>query len=166
MLFHLSAMHNQLKAYLAGAYILLLLLLLLSMCRRDRGPAPEDVGGDGDIKVTLFWDFPGDVDLHVDQPNGNELSFMDMDDSANGGGVLDVDNRAGGPGSAENAYWRRPMQGRYRVRVVYYRVDEAAPQGGPVRVVIKVNGRQQEYNVNLSTEREDVIVNTFNYTAQ
>lgn len=159
-------MNNQLKAYLAGAYILLLLLLLLSMCRRDRGPAPEDVGGDGDIKVTLFWDFPGDVDLHVDQPNGVELSFMNMDDSANGGGVLDVDDRIGGRGSAENAYWRRPMEGDYTVRVVFYRVDEEAPTGGPVRVVVKVNGQQQEFNLQLTSLGEDKTVHTFNYTAR
>lgn len=157
-------MHNQLKAYLAGAFILLLLLLLLSTCGRRRGPAPEDIGGDGDIKVTLFWDFPGDVDLHVDQPNGNELSFMNMDDSSNGGGVLDVDNRQGGQGSAENAYWRSPQAGTYTVRVVYYRADDMAPNGGPVRVVVKVNGRQQEFNINLNTEHEDRTVHSFNYS--
>ncbi len=159
-------MHNQLKAYLAGAFILLITLLLLSTCGRRRGPAPEEVGGDGDIKVTLFWDFPGDVDLHVDQPNGTELSFMNMDDSANGGGVLDVDDRQGGEGSAENAYWRRPMEGTYVVRVVYYRVDDEAPQGGPVRVVVKVNGRQQEFNLRLTTTGQDETVHTFRYTAQ
>lgn len=69
-------MNNYLKAYLAGAFILLIALLLLSTCRHNRGEAPvrpEDVGGDGDIKITLLWDFPGDLDLHVMQPNGEEI---------------------------------------------------------------------------------------------
>lgn len=159
-------MHNQLKGVLAGAYVLLIVLLLLTTCRHNLGDNPEAVGGDGDIKVTLFWDFPGDVDLHVDQPNGNELSFMNMDDSADGGGVLDVDDRVGGPGSAENAYWRRPRPGNYRIRVVYYRVDDEAPHGGPVRVIVKVNGEQTQYDLNLTTEHEDQTVTTVNYSSR
>lgn len=156
-------MHNQLKGILAGAYILLIVLLLLTTCRHHRGN-PDEVGEDGDIKITMFWDFPGDVDLHVDQPNGNELSFMNMDDSANRGGVLDVDDRTGGRGSAENAYWRDPMEGRYRVRVVYYRADDEAPDGGPVRVVVKINGRSTEYNIELHNAQDDIPVTTFNYS--
>lgn len=157
-------MHNLLKALLAGAYILLLMLLLLSKCHSDRTPAPGDIGGDGDIKITLFWDFAGDVDLHVNQPNGTELSFMYMDDSDNGGGILDVDDRTGGRGAAENAYWPDPMSGRYVVRVVYYRADSEAPAGGPVRVVVKINGQEQTYNLRLTTEHEDRTVSTFDYT--
>ncbi len=159
-------MHNQLKGILAGVYVLLIVLLLLTTCRHNLGEPPvrpEDIGQDGDIKITMLWDFPGDVDLHVDQPNGVEVSYMYPDDSENHGGVLDVDDREGGQGAAENIYWRQPMAGQYRVRVVYYRPDDTAPSGGPVRVIVKVNGVAREYNVSVSRRDEDVVVNTFDY---
>lgn len=160
-------MHNMLKALLAGAFILLITLLLLTTCRHNRGEArdADDVGQDGDIKVTMLWDFPGDVDLHVMQPNGTEISFMYTDDSDNGGGVLDVDDRAGGRGAAENIYWRNPMHGNYTVQVVLYRADEGAPSGGPVQVVVKVDGRATTYNLNISSESEVVNVCNFSYPA-
>ena len=59
-------MNNYLKAYLAGAFILLIALLLLSTCRHNRGEAPvrpEEVCCDGDIKKTKLWDFTGELDL-------------------------------------------------------------------------------------------------------
>lgn len=142
------------------------MLLLLQLFRSHRGEAAaraDEVGGDGDIKITLLWDFAGDVDLHVEQPCGTELSYINMDTSDEGGGVLDVDNRTGGEGAAENAYWRRPSHGHYVVRVQLYRMDEDSPEGGVVHVVVKINGRQQQYNVRLTEEREDVTVIEFDY---
>ena len=153
-------MHNQLKAILAGAFILLVALLLLQLCRSNRGEPP---GRDGVIRVTLLWDFAGDIDLHVEQPGAPELSFMNMDTSDEGGGVLDVDDRQGGRGSAENAFWEHPNEGHYKVRVVYYRQDDEAPHGGTVRVIVKVNGEVSNFNVPLTHSEQDVTVTEFDY---
>ncbi|MDE6120648.1 MAG: hypothetical protein K2F63_02545 [Muribaculaceae bacterium] len=122
----------------------------------------ESVGNDGDIKITLLWDFPGDVDLHVVQPNGTELYYSNMRDPSTGG-ELDVDNRSGGRGSAENIYWLNPPEGRYNVAVVMYSINEAAPYGGLAKVVVKANGNTSTYTVNLSREGQRERVNSFYY---
>lgn len=162
-------MKYSLRALLVGAFILLVLLLMLSRCNHNVGSVESgemdasDHGADGDIKVTLMWNFMGDVDLHVMQPNGIEIYFRQTDDSRHGGGVLDEDNLQGGPGSGENIYWRTPMRGQYKVYAVYYRADAQAPNGGPVRVVVKIHGQEQVFDFNLTTEKEEYLVTTFNY---
>ena len=78
----------------------------------------ERIGWNGGLKVTLLWNFMGDIDLHVKQPNGREIYYNDNRD-ANTGGYLDVDNMEGGNGSAENIYWENPPKGNYTVSLVY-----------------------------------------------
>lgn len=177
-------MNGKLNSVLAGAYILLILLLLLQNCQGCdnrptqaqyvQEPAGEEVsdterarsiGADGDIKVTMLWDFAGDVDLHVIQPNGREIWFREMTDSSTGG-KLDVDNTRGGRGSAENIYWRNPPEGRYVVKTVMYNISSSAPNGGTVRVIVKVNGEEHAYSVNLSRNGQSETVTGFYYTPQ
>ncbi|MDE6206928.1 MAG: hypothetical protein K2M55_03880 [Muribaculaceae bacterium] len=174
---------GKLRGVLALSYLLLILLLMLGNCHGcDRepetdAPAPqelpteeareaeeraENVGGDGEIKVTALWDFPGDVDLHVIQPNGNELWFRNMKDRRTGG-ELDVDNIPGGYGSAENVFWTNPESGTYKVDLVMYTINEEAPNGGTVNVVIKVGERRQTIPVRLSYSGQRVHVKTINY---
>ena len=60
--------------------ILLLLLLMLRQCGRQEAPREDNAeeqarrtGGMGNLKVTLLWDRPGDVDLHVVEPSGEHI---------------------------------------------------------------------------------------------
>lgn len=179
---------NYLRAVLIFIYVALLAMLMLTRCdRRDTvAPAPEpapapapatdtvasgdqdlveraeNIGHDGKLKVTLLWDFPGDVDLHAHTPAGKHIYFQHKRDSSTGG-RLDVDNIAGGRGSAENIYWENPKPGTYKIGVMYYNMNEAHP-GGPVKIVIKqiVNGQEQAevIDLNLSPEnlRDEIIV--------
>lgn len=94
----------------------------------------EEVGGTGDIKVTLLWDFPADLDLHVLQPNGNEIYYSNRRDPSTGG-QLDTDNTHGGRGSAENIYWQNPPHGDYLVSVVYYS-EKNNVHGGDFSVIL------------------------------
>ncbi len=158
-------MRTGLGITIGGALLLLLFLLLLSHCNFEMPAVPEQLGQDGDIRVHIDWDFPGDVDLHVVQPDGEEIYFANMRSSRRGGGELDVDNRQGGPGSQENAFWRNPAEGTYTVRLVMFRIDEAAPRGGNVHVTVKVNGEESEYYINLSRDSQDETVTRFNYSA-
>lgn len=154
-------MNDKLKAILAGVFILLVTLLLLSRCHSCRSEAPEHEDfGTGPIQVTIDWNFWGDVDLHVIQPDGQEISFSNDRTSGRHGGHLDHDEIPGGPGSAENVYWRDPAPGRYLVKVVYYSVSDEAPDGGEVIVTVRLNGQVTRYNVNLTYARqeEDVVV--------
>lgn len=167
---------NALKFFLTFVYIVLIILLLFQRCSREETPvaedepmdeleaieAAEDIGGNGEIKITLLWNFYGDVDLHVTQPNGNELSFRDMTDRRTGG-RLDVDNREGGRGSAENIYWTRPLKGTYRVNVELYRVSPASPNGGEAKVVVKNGIHTNTYTVRLSYEGQNRLVTQFYY---
>ena len=154
---------NYLRVILASVYVVLiaLLLLCLSDCggsyaaREDAVERARTIGQDGRLKITLLWDFPGDIDLHVLQPNGTEIYF-DKPRDIRTKGFLDVDNRRGGLGSAENVYWQEPPQGQYRVGLVFYKKHYTAPQGGPCTVVIKrvVNGQEKvdTYTVNMTEE--------------
>ncbi len=166
---------NGLKIFLGAIYLVLIALLLMQGCDNEASAADdrpideqeaieaaEEIGGDGEIKITLLWNFYGDVDLHVTQPNGVELSFREMRDRRTGG-RLDVDNREGGRGSAENVYWTRPLKGKYRVNVEMYRISPQSRRGGEARVVVKNGGETSTYTVRLTFEGQNVLVTEFFY---
>lgn len=187
-------MNNQLKACIAGAFILLITLLLLSKCTRcrdERQPEPiaqapveqpvveepveeppvEDpndaanIGGTGDLKIVLTWEFPGDIDIHVTQPNGNTINFRNKNDYRTGGN-LDVDNLEGGrPGApaAENVYWSNPPAGRYHVMVKFYSDRLGGENGGTVMVTVFNNGERTEYPVTLNRVGQEVDVVDIDY---
>lgn len=187
-------MNNQLKAILAGAFILLVTLLLLSKCSSCRDqrqeiaqtpppeqpvpPQPEeepeqepeqdvaDIGGTGDLKIVLTWEYPGDIDIHVTQPSGHVIYYGDKIDPRTGGN-LDVDNMDGGrPGrpAAENVYWPQPPSGRYHVMVKFFGSRVGGENGGPVKVTVFNNGERSEYEVNLNTVGQEVDVVDIDYT--
>lgn len=164
----------------AGAYAFLIFLLMLTNCHGcDNESRPgeqphdqsnetaeeraEEIGGSGDIKITALWDFPGDVDLHLMQPNGNEIWFRNMKDRRTGA-ELDVDNIPGGRGSAENIFVENPPAGTYTVSLVLYNISSEAPHGGTVKVVVNINGESEVLPVRLSYDKQQVDVKRFDYT--
>ena len=79
--------------------------------------------GVGDVKITLSFGRTHDLDLHVFEPMGEEISFMNRA-SANGG-QLDLDSGvdcAAGMANSENVFWPRAQapSGTYRVVVHNY----------------------------------------------
>lgn len=79
--------------------------------------------GYGDVQITLTWDNIADLDLHVIDPNGEEIYWNDQYSSSNG--VLDVDDIDGyGP---ENIYWPEyeAPSGDYEVYVHMFPWDES-----------------------------------------
>lgn len=97
------------------------------------------ISGDGDIKMTLTWDFVSDVDLHVIDPTGFEIYFANK--RAPSGGWLDYDNTyAYGP---ENVYWpsgTAPV-GNYRVFLHHY----SGAIGGNYTVVVKAGTHSRTF---------------------
>jgi uncharacterized protein YfaP (DUF2135 family) len=85
--------------------------------------APAARGSSGFFTVTLTWDGPGDVDLHVFEPDGSQVSYWNSQGSS---GYLDVDNTvADGPehyfASCDTS---RLQVGTYRVAVANYELAE------------------------------------------
>ena len=116
----------------------------------------EKVGNNGALKVTLLWNFEGDIDLHVKQPNNKEI-YYDHKNDASTGGALDVDNQNGGNGSAENIYWARPPKGEYTIQLVYYQQSKATGVvgSGICKVVVFQEGKApQTYTTEMSEVKE------------
>lgn len=123
----------------------------------------ERVGQSGKLKVTLLWDFPADIDLHVIQPNGVEIAYNHRVDNSTLA-HLDVDNRRGGSGAAENIFWDAPDAGAYKVFLKYYSASK--PGGirgsGTCRVVIFKEGQEpQTFEVGMNNVGEKKDITTF-----
>lgn len=78
--------------------------------------------GTGDVQVSVSWDVDSDVDLHVVDPNGDEVYWNNTE--VDSGGALDLDSNADceiDHTNNENITWSKAPAGTYTVRVDYYR---------------------------------------------
>lgn len=154
---------RSLKFILISVYVILVIVIIftnLKCCKRveqyeivnrlvvtDPIEKAETVGDKGNLKVTLLWNFPADLDLHIFEPNGNEIYYENKLDSVTGG-FLDVDNREGGYGSAENIFWENPPGGEYIVYVKYYKAFDDIPRQGNCQIVI-FKGKESPVTYNI-----------------
>jgi hypothetical protein len=103
----------------------------------------------GDPQFTLIWQGRADLDLHVEEPGGAEISWKERKGPK--GGRLDVDMRTG-PGP-ENVYWEQGQgpPGVYRWYVNYYGPEPFQRFAGPIswRVRVKHAGQVTEYQGTL-----------------
>jgi hypothetical protein len=103
----------------------------------------EHGAGSGDVRVSLMWSNRNDIDLHVVDPNGEEIFYGHR--QARSGGLLDIDMNASPPfrvPAVENVYWpqRAAPRGQYKVYVNHYRQHDSA-NVTPFRVRVLVRGR-------------------------
>ena len=79
------------------------------------------VGG-GQVQITVSWDTNADLDLHVVDPNGDEIYFRQPE--VESGGVLDLDSFCGPQAFVRNEHvgWSQGVAppGRYEVRVNHW----------------------------------------------
>jgi hypothetical protein len=110
--------------------------------------------GTGDVQVTLRWSSPADVDLHVTEPDGSEISYQNTGPTSTGG-ELDVDSNVGcnQEASVENVFWPvgQAPSGTYTIEVVGYQVDDCG--SGSYTVTAKVRG--EDVLVESGTVGED-----------
>ncbi|MDR0756797.1 MAG: hypothetical protein LBF85_03015 [Tannerella sp.] len=108
------------------------------------------ISGYGEIKVTLTWNNVNDIDLHVIDPNGEEI-YWNHKNSASGG-KLDYDNRVShGP---ENIYWpEAKLTGNYLVEVHHYEGTTAANYS----VYINAFGRSKVVTGSISPEEMKLV---------
>jgi hypothetical protein len=97
---------------------------------------------DGELRVTLSWDTPTDVDLYVVNPDGQEIYYGSRSDSL--GGQLDLDSNAGcsiDGTNQENIHWPKGKNGEYVVRVNYWSACGDSESGGlPANWSVTVSG--------------------------
>ncbi len=120
----------------------------------------DTIGNKGRLKVTLLWDFPADIDLHVLEPSGNIINYRNKKNEQSGG-FLDVDNTNGGYGSAENIYWENPPKGEYQIAIEYYAAVNNMVYSGNCNVVIMRDGYEPStYTVRMSQVKQSFLITT------
>lgn len=83
--------------------------------------------GTGELQISVSWDAESDVDLHVLDPDGDEVYFEQP--TVASGGELDLDSNAGcdiDHVNNENITWTVAPRGRYIVRLDYYAACDVA----------------------------------------
>ena len=90
--------------------------------------------GTGDVQVTLQWAGGVDLDLHVIDPEGSEISFSSR--SSPSGGQLDQDALSDCSGCVENIFWPPggAPSGEYQVFVVNFTGDPVTSYQLDIRV--------------------------------
>ena len=117
--------------------------------------------GYGDVQITLTWDNTADLDLHVFDPNDEEIYWNHP--YSNSGGDLDVDDIDGyGP---ENIYWpeNEAPNGNYGVYVHHYVWDNSGyPTTSNYTVLINAFGNIEKFTGTISLD-ETVHITDFNH---
>lgn len=122
---------------------------------------------DGKLRLSLAWSNYDDLDLHLFEPNGHEISFRDKR-SYYTGGQLDVDMNAGGGNTrepVENIFYPhdRPLpQGTFKVVVNQFSQREQIDVGFTVEIEYEGNIQTFEYTDELKN-KENVVVAIFSY---
>lgn len=120
---------------------------------------------DGKLRISLAWSNYDDLDLHLIEPNGNEIYFRAKYSST--GGLLDVDMNAGGSQTrepVENIFYphNRPLpEGNYKVFVNQYCNREKIDFGFVVEVEYEDNIQTFQYANPLTTGQSVTVLGFF-----
>lgn len=113
--------------------------------------------GAGEIKVSVSWNTPTDVDLHVVEPTGFEIYYGATQSPS--GGRLDLDSNPGcgiDGVNNENIVWGADAPaGEYIVRVDFYDACEPPPHGAGYTVTTNVCGEVKTYEGSFSPGSDD-----------
>ena len=129
-----------------------------------RQPTEEIVLGTGDVQITLRWDSTTDLDLHVVDPSGFEIYYVQPQSPT--GGQLDVDMipcARSDSSFVENVFWPsgESPAGDYLVWVHYH---PSCNDQGPVdyQVTVTVDGREpEEFTGTLNRPQDQTDVTQF-----
>jgi hypothetical protein len=107
----------------------------------------ETTLGSGDVQATLRWSSSADLDLHVREPDGTEISYLNPGPTASGG-ELDVDSNINcvPESGVENVFWPpgEAPTGDYVVSVNGFSVGGASCGGGDYELTIKISGQEDQ----------------------
>jgi hypothetical protein len=112
------------------------------------GASKRDTGT-GDVQVTLSWASDSDLDLHVTEPDGTEIDYINTGPTSTGG-ELDVDSNIDceNDGGVENVFWPvgEAPSGSYAVSVEGFRLtrdDGSDCGGGDFTLTITIAGQER-----------------------
>lgn len=110
----------------------------------DAQQRAAEISGRGPLKITLLWEGYNDLDLYVNDCNGNDIYWNNRTEN---GAQHTGDDLGNGGSNFESVSWSNPQSGLYDV---FVRVSGSVPDRGlPVKVVIKNGGTTQTYAVRL-----------------
>jgi len=121
--------------------------------------------GVGDVKVTLSFEPTHDLDLHVFEPSGAEISYRRKVSAS--GGRLDLDsgsNCTPSRSNAENIFWPAGAApaGEYRVTVQDF--EQCAPGGIDFAVRVENGGRVDTYRNRFEDRAEGTVLDIVTFT--
>jgi uncharacterized protein YfaP (DUF2135 family) len=105
------------------------------------------------VQITLRWDSTSDLDLSVQDPEGNVIDYNSG--AAPNGGQLDVDSNAScdapTPNGVENIFWPegRAPTGTYTINVTYYE-DCSAVGAQAYTVTATIDGDTETFDGTIS----------------
>ena len=138
----------------------------------DEAPIEVVQVGTGEVQVSISWDSPTDVDLHVVDPDGDEIYYGSR--TTDEGGELDLDSNAGcsmDEKRNENITWPEgsAKHGTYIVRVDYWSACSFTGTTNYVVTVRREGHAPQTYTGTLTGsgtgggEGDGIQVATFNW---
>jgi hypothetical protein len=132
----------------------------------ERAPCegePDYAFGTGDVQVTLTWEDPVDLDLHVFEPGGEEIYFGHTFSAS--GGVLDRDTICEGTqtGKPENIFWPEGAapHGAYAVKVHLYSLCQVGSGEIAFHVRTVVDGAAHTYTATVSGNQTKTVAQFF-----
>ena len=111
----------------------------------------QKAGGNvqGILRCSLSWKNTDDLDIHVEEPDGNVINFS-AKHSRNTDGQLDIDMNAYGKlseSAVENIFWKKkPMEGTHKVKVHNYTKRCTDSQKDGFEVEVDDNGESTIFN--------------------
>jgi hypothetical protein len=123
---------------------------------------------EGKIEVALIWHDRNDLDVHVIDPNGEQI-FYGKKRATKSEGWLDIDMNVGEADAVENPveHIRWPQnsvpRGEYRVLVNYFGQHRGQPDQSPFEVGIKIGNRAASFKGSVSRAQPITTVHTFVY---
>ena len=111
-----------------------------------------------DVWSVLTWDGPGDIDLHLVMPGGEECDYRNRQSRL--GATLDIDNTRGyGP---EHIVMTKAVAGTYRLSVHYFAAAGEPSRPVPWQVVLRLkDGPAREYSGVLASPKDQSVVESF-----
>lgn len=151
---------------------------MVNRLRRTNPPAPplpndlrdnfeellrQHHAGSGDIRISLMWNNKNDLDLHVVDPNGEEIYYQHR--RARSGGLLDIDMNAGTPlvaPAVENVYWpeRGAPRGTYKIFVNFFAMHDTV-NATPYTIRVLIRGRTSDFTGTINAGTPKRLVHQF-----